>query len=94
EDERAALLAVDYVELSLELGEAQDALAQADRLLADPKTPGYLRERVMFLRGRALEALGRLEDATDAFEQVRATYPDGGLALQSAMALSRCYREA
>lgn len=94
EDERTALLAVDYVELSLELGEAQDALAQADRLLADPETPGYLRERVMFLRGRALEALGRLEDATDAFEQVRASYPDGGLALQCAMALSRCYREA
>lgn len=94
EDERTALLAVDYVELSLELGEVQDALTQADRLLADVGTPGYLRERVMFLRGRALEALGRLEDATDAFEQVRATYPEGGLALQCAMALSRCYREA
>jgi transcriptional regulator with XRE-family HTH domain len=94
EDERTALLAVDYVELSLELGEAQDALTQADRLLADAETPGYLRERVMFLRGRALEALGRLEDATDAFEQVRAAYPEGGLALQCAMALSRCYREA
>lgn len=94
EDERTALLAVDYVELSLELGEAQDALAQADRLLAEAQTPGYLRERVMFLRGRALEALGRLEDATDAFEQVRVAYPAGGLALQGAMALSRCYREA
>jgi transcriptional regulator with XRE-family HTH domain len=94
EDERTALLAVDYVELSLELGEAQDALTQADRLLADAETPAYLRERVMFLRGRALEALGRLEDATDAFEQVRAAYPEGGLALQCAMALSRCYREA
>lgn len=94
EDERTALLAVDYVELSLELGETQDALAQADRLLADPETPGYLRERVMFLRGRALEALGRLEDATDAFEHLRAAYPEGGLALQCAMALSRCYREA
>lgn len=94
EDERTALLAVDYVELSLELGEAEDALAQADRLLADADTPGYLRERVMFLRGRALEALGRLEDATDAFERVRTAYPEGGLALQCAMALSRCYREA
>ena len=94
EDERTALLAVDYVELSLELGEAQDALAQAERLLADDETPAYLRERVMFLRGRALEALGRLEDATDAFERLRATYPEGGLALQCAMALSRCYREA
>lgn len=94
EDERTALLAVDYVELSLELGEAQDALTQADRLLADQDTPGYLRERVMFLRGRALEALGRLEDATDAFERLRAAYPEGGLALQCAMALSRCYREA
>lgn len=94
EDERTALLAVDYVELSLELGEAQDALTQADRLLADQDTPGYLRERAMFLRGRALEALGRLEDATDAFERLRAGYPEGGLALQCAMALSRCYREA
>ena len=94
EDERSAQLAVDYVELSLELGEAQDALTQAERLLEDPGTPGYLRERVMFLRGRALEALGRLEDATDAFEALRASHPEGGLALQGAMALSRCYREA
>lgn len=94
EDDRTAVLAADYVELSLELGEAQDALTQAERLLADDETPAHLRERVMFLRGRALEALGRLEDATDAFEKVRAVYPDGGLALQCAMALSRCYREA
>jgi tetratricopeptide (TPR) repeat protein len=94
EDERSARLSADFVELSLELGEAGEALTQAERLLEDAATPADLRERMLFLRGRALEALGRLDDATEAFERLQATHAAGGYALQSAMALSRCYREA
>lgn len=93
ESERAARLATDFVELSLELGDAGEALDQADALVAEPTTPGYLRERILYLRGRALEALGRLDEAADTLEQLHATYPDGGFALPGAMALSRCYRE-
>ena len=92
-DSQETRLAVDFVALSLELGDAADALAQAERLLADADVPVAYGERLQFLRGRALEALGRLDDAVDAYEDLLAKHPAGELALSSGIALSRCHRE-
>ncbi len=92
-DSQETRLAVDFVALSLELGDAADALAQAERLLADADVPVAYAERLQFLRGRALEALGRLDDAVDAYEDLLAKHPAGELALSSGIALSRCHRE-
>lgn len=92
-NEQESRLAVDFVALALELGDAADALAQAERLLADADVPASFAERLGLLRGRALEALGRLDDAVDAYEDLLATHPVGELALSSGIALSRCYRE-
>jgi tetratricopeptide (TPR) repeat protein len=92
-DPQEARLAVDFVALSLELGDAADALSQAERLLADPDVPATFHERLQFLRGRALEALGRLEDAVEAYDELLAASPSGEFSLACGMALSRCYRE-
>lgn len=92
-NEQESRLAVDFVALALELGDAADALAQAERLLADADVPAGFAERLGFLRGRALEALGRLDDAVYAYEDLLAKHPAGELALSSGIALSRCHRE-
>jgi tetratricopeptide (TPR) repeat protein len=92
-NEQETKLAVDFVALSLELGDAADALAQAERLLADPDVPGSFAERLGFLRGRALESLGRLDDAAEVYEELLAARPKGAFALGCGVALSRCYRE-
>jgi tetratricopeptide (TPR) repeat protein len=92
-DPQETRLAVDFVALSLELGDAADALAQAERLLADAGTPAPFHERLQFLRGRALEVVGRVEDAVEVHEELLATYPAGEFALASGIALSRCCRE-
>jgi transcriptional regulator with XRE-family HTH domain len=91
-NEQETRLAVDFVALSLELGDAADALDQAERLLSDPDVPGTFAERLGFLRGRALEALGRLDDAVQAYEDLLSDHP-GGESLTCGIALSRCYRE-
>jgi tetratricopeptide (TPR) repeat protein len=92
-DPQEARLSVDFVALSLELGDAADALDQAERLLIDPEVPATFHERLQFLRGRALEALGRLEDAVESYEELLAASPTGEFALGCGIALSRCYRE-
>ncbi len=92
-DSQETRLSVDFVALSLELGDADDALAQAARMLADPDVPATFHERLHFLRGRALEALGRLEDAVQVYEDLLASSPTGEFALGCGIALSRCYRE-
>ncbi|MGN6575021.1 MAG: helix-turn-helix domain-containing protein [Nocardioides sp.] len=93
-DEQEKRLAVDFVALSLELGDAADALGQAERLLVDPEVPATFHERLQFLRGRALEALGRIDDALDGYEELLAAFPNGEFALACGIALSRCYRES
>ncbi len=92
-DDQESRLSVDFVALSLELGDAADALSQAERLLADPDVAAAFQERLQFLRGRALEALGRLDDAVESYEQLLDAYPRGGFSLGCGVALSRCYRE-
>lgn len=92
-NEQESRLAVDFVALALELGDAADALAQADQLLADAGVPASFHERLLYLRGRALEVVGRVDDAVDAHEELLATYPIGEFTLSSGIALSRCCRE-
>ena len=92
-DEQESRLSVDFVALALELGDAADALSQAERLLADRDVPATFAERLQLLRGRALEMLGRLDEAVQAYEELLAAYPAGEFALGCGIALSRCYRE-
>lgn len=93
-NEQESRLAVDFVALALELGDAADALAQAERLMANPDISVAYAARLQFLRARALESLGRLGEAIDVHEQLLAAHPDGEFALSCGIALSRCYRES
>ena len=85
-------LTLDYAELALETGEAREAESQTRALVdqLDPDSP--LRERALFLHGRALEATGRLALAAATLEEVAAG--DGAHALRATVALCRCLRES
>jgi tetratricopeptide (TPR) repeat protein len=90
-----ARLGLDYAELSLESGEAEEAERQAAQVLEDlPRTaPQALLDRAAFLQAKALESLGRLDDAIEALEALA----DRGPSLEWArwcVALCRCYRES
>jgi len=91
-------LELNYAELALESGEVVEAEARSTELLCrlpdDAIGPlGALRDRAHYLNARALEALGRLDDAVDHLEKVRCA----GIAdlqwVRARTALSRCYRE-
>ena len=85
-------LHLDYAELALETGEASEAEAQTATVLEQLPTDSPLRERAMFLRGRALEATGRLTQAVAVLEEVASG--EGAHALRSTIALCRCLRES
>ena len=85
-------LTLDYAELALETGEAQEAESQTRAALAQLDTDSPLHERAVFLHGRALEATGRLAEAVQALGQVAAG--DGAHALRATIALCRCLRES
>lgn len=93
-DAEAVLVAVDFAELSLELGDVKEAAARLDELLQDDlvkATPEYGRARL--LRARAFEATGDLDGAILALESLVGDDP-GGQTVEAGIALSRCYREA
>ena len=93
-DDQEKRLSVDFVALSLELGDAADALAQAERLLVDPDVPATFHERLQFLRGRALEALGSARRRGRGLRGAsRRRIPTASSLWRCGMALSRCYRE-
>ncbi|GAA1940499.1 helix-turn-helix domain-containing protein [Nocardioides marmoribigeumensis] len=85
-------LTLDYAELALETGEAQEAVSQVSTALGHLPEGSPLRERALFLHGRALEATGRLAQAVTVLEQVVAA--DGAHALRATIALCRCLRES
>lgn len=62
--------------LSLRAGAAPDALAEADRGLALPRTdrPSLFVARLHALRGLALEALGRADEAVAALAEAQAMH--------------------
>ena len=89
------LLSLLHAELSLETGDPAAAIAEIGRLLDDAAgpLPADLQRRARFLRCKALEALGRYDEAIIELERLV-----GGDTTTSAtpmrIALSRCYRES
>lgn len=88
-------LTLDYAEIALESGEAEEALGQAREGLqaAEQAHLSSLEVRARWLLGRALEATGALAEAIDAFERL-VERADGLLRVQAGIALSRCYRDS
>ncbi len=84
---------VDFAELSLELGDAKEAAARLDEILADEAVHGT-REglRARMLRARAYEVTGDLDGAIIALESLLAD-DAGEQGVACGIALSRCYRE-
>jgi tetratricopeptide (TPR) repeat protein len=94
-DADRARLALDYAELALRNGEAAAALAQVETLAAD--VTGEERWRSRRLRARALEALGRLEEAIGEIESLREAARAErrhGEHLRLTVDAVRCYQEA
>lgn len=88
-------LSLDYAELALASGEADEALTRAADVLEQTESGALpeLRSRALHLRARALEAAGKLDQAILALEDLVAEGSGGRAWLASAIALSRCYRE-
>ena len=90
-------LTLDYAELSLESGEAHEALTHVREALArledTPADP--IVDRARFLGARAHEALGSTDEALDELEALAASSKVSGLMrAQAGIALSRVYRES
>jgi tetratricopeptide (TPR) repeat protein len=89
-------LALDYAELSLESGEAEEAAAQAGEVLARARTASVddMYPRARFIHARAMEAQGRLDDAIIEYEALLESTAGGLLRIRTGIALSRSYRES
>jgi tetratricopeptide (TPR) repeat protein len=89
-----ARLKLRYAELALHSGDAVEAERLLSGLIDDTTLPlGTLRIDAQFSLARALENLGRLDDAIHVLEQLR-TDVNIPNPLEIAIALSRCYRES
>lgn len=86
-------LELDYAELDQRTGQADSALARVESILAESDVPQELVLKARFLRGQALESVGRLPAAIKAFEDVVAASGDAMFRIRALLALSRCYRE-
>jgi len=88
-------LSLDYAELALENGEAEEAERQARDALtrAELASLEQFQVRGHYLLGRAYEALGRLEDAIRELEIVIAS-GSSLVVIHAGIALSRCHRDA
>jgi transcriptional regulator with XRE-family HTH domain len=89
------LLALLHAELALETGDADETLDVLGPLLRDEsvQAPADVRERAEFLRARALESLGRFDEAISALDGL-AERDQGGIGLEVVIALSRCLRDS
>ncbi|MCL2543191.1 MAG: helix-turn-helix domain-containing protein [Nocardioidaceae bacterium] len=95
EEYDAIRLMLDYAELALETGEAQDAEAQARTGLQRASTAEQrgLGSRARYLLGRAVEAQGRLTEAIEIYEELAGEAT--GLELAACgIALTRCHKES
>ena len=91
-------LDVAYGEIALRNGDAQQALAHAEEVLAaTPHTvPPAVRRRAQRLHAEALEGVGRLEDAIRELEPLRAEATETRQwldELRLALTLARCHKE-
>ena len=96
-DQRAELrLELDYAELALHSGNAQEALTRAGAILGALPEVGIvdLERGAQFVRAFALEATGDLDGAILALEELTADQPFDLTWVRGLIALSRCYREA
>jgi transcriptional regulator with XRE-family HTH domain len=89
-------LQLDYAELSLAAGQADQALTQAQAVLDEigSGAPHSTYQRASMLRARSLEASGRVQEAVVALEDVLTSEVRDRSWLQACIALSRCYRES
>jgi tetratricopeptide (TPR) repeat protein len=96
-DQRAELqLELDYAELALSSGQATEALARADKVLAElPESGiGELERPARFVRAFALESSGDLDGAIRALDKLTSEPPYDRAWIRGLIALSRCYRES
>lgn len=87
------LLALLQAELALETGDAAGAIHEIDQLLDGSGLPPDSQRRATLLHAKALEALGRYDEAIVALERLLEE-PTDDLAVPVRVALSRCYRES
>lgn len=89
-------LALDFAELSLESGEPVEAEARSAEALACAEYASLddLADRARFLHARALEALGRLDDAILGLEALVRHTTSNLVTIRAGVALSRAYRES
>jgi tetratricopeptide (TPR) repeat protein len=91
-------LRLRYAELALQNGEADEALAHFARLREELEVDSKIHRDATWGACRALEALGRLEEAIAGYDQIRiaaATDPaHSGLWAEAVIALCRCSSEA
>jgi tetratricopeptide (TPR) repeat protein len=96
-DQRSELrLELDYAELALSSGSPQDALDRAGAILNKLPEAGTteLERPTRFVQAFALEALGELDDAILALEELTNEPPTDLDWMRGLIALSRCYRES
>ncbi|MDO9457036.1 helix-turn-helix domain-containing protein [Nocardioides sp.] len=86
-------LELDYAELDLRTGQAEEALTRVDALLAESDVPTSLTVKARFVRGQALESIGQLTTAIKTFEDLLTLSTDALFRIRALLALSRCYRE-
>jgi tetratricopeptide (TPR) repeat protein len=96
-DRRAELqLELDYAELELSSGNAEQALTRSTAILAEMPTSGLadIERSAGFVRAFAMEATGDLDGAILGLGKLTAEPPRDLSWLRGLIALSRCYREA
>lgn len=89
-------LALDFAELSLESGDAAEALQQAGGVLDRARTAQIdeFVERAAFVHARACEALGELDDAVLELERLVSGDDFSLVHIRAGIALTRCYRDS
>lgn len=96
-DQRAELqVQLDYAELELSSGNAGEALTRADAVLAALPDAGIadIERPAKFVRAFALEAIGDLDGAILALEELTSQPPRDLDWIRGLIAISRCYRES
>lgn len=97
DDQEELRLELDYAELALESGQAEEARTRAATILASAPDEGSfesVRGRARYLHALALESLGEVDDAIIDLEALTDQLADGVLRISAGIALSRCYRES
>lgn len=89
-------LALDFAELALESGEPVEAESHSAQALARAESTSLddMADRAHFLHARALEALGRLDDAILELEALVSHTTSDLVKVRAGVALSRGYRDS